>query len=203
MKKIAAVILAAGASKRLGTNKLTLRINGEAVIVKALRPFLSSVVERIILVASKENEDVRECLAGFADNIRIVVNHDSKNGMSTSVRAAIPYVTDTDGVFFHLGDKPFLDPELPARMMMLYGQDSSRIIIPRFEGKTGHPVLMNIKPFIPEIKSLSGDRGLRDIIDNHKENVLFIDGNEGSLFDIDTVEDLNKLRERGYRVEES
>jgi CTP:molybdopterin cytidylyltransferase MocA len=65
----------------------------------------------------------------------------------------------------------------------------------------GHPVLMRCGPYREEIELLGGDKGLREVIEKHSKDVLFIEGDEGILFDIDTEEDLEVLRRRGYRIE--
>jgi CTP:molybdopterin cytidylyltransferase MocA len=62
-------------------------------------------------------------------------------------------------------------------------------------------VLVHIKPYIEEMQSLQGDKGLREIIDNHSKNVLLIEGDEGNLFDIDTEKEINIIKERGYLIE--
>ena len=121
--------------------------------------------------------------------------------MSTSVRASLPFITDEEGVFFHLGDKPFLEKEMIYRMVDIYRENREKIIVPVFNGEKGHPVLMDVSLYSEEIKSLQGDKGLREIIEKHAEDVIFIKGNEGSLFDIDTIEDVERLKERGYIIE--
>ena len=60
---------------------------------------------------------------------------------------------------------------------------------------------MNVNLYSGEIKSLQGDKGLREIIEKHMEDVIFIKGNEGVLFDIDTIEDIERLEERGHIIE--
>ena len=121
--------------------------------------------------------------------------------MSTSVRASLPFITDEEGVFFHLGDKPFLEKEMIYRMIDIYRENREKIIVPVFNGEKGHPVLMDVGLYSEEIKSLQGDKGLREIIEKHTGDVIFIKGNEGSLYDIDTIEDVERLKERGYIIE--
>lgn len=199
MKKLYAVILAAGSSKRLGSNKLTLRINGESVIGKAVSPFASVGIEKIFVVTGVNSQDIKKELAGYP--VEFIENKEHLLGMSTSVRAAFPFIEDAEGVFFHLGDKPFLEKEILYRMADMYRQNQKKTVVPVFQGKKGHPVLIDIKPCETLIKSLSGDKGLREIIEKNGEDVICIEGDEGSLLDIDTEEDVISLRERGYSVE--
>jgi molybdenum cofactor cytidylyltransferase len=121
--------------------------------------------------------------------------------MSTSVKASLPFIADKEGVFFHLGDKPFLEKEIIYRMIDIYRENREKIIVPVFNGEKGHPVLMDAAAYSEEIKSLLGDKGLREIIEKHTADVIFIKGNEGSLHDIDTIDDVERLKERGYIIE--
>ncbi len=199
MKRFSAVILAAGASKRLGFNKLMLKMNGESVIRQAVLPFISAGIGRVIIVTVVQSREIREELRGYA--VEFIENKDCALGMSTSVRASLPFITDEEGVFFHLGDKPFLEKEMLYHMVDIYRENKEKIIVPVFNGEKGHPVLMDVSTYSEEIKSLQGDRGLREIIEKHAEDVIFIKGNEGSLYDIDTIEDVERLKERGHIIE--
>ncbi len=205
MKRIYAVILAAGTSSRLGFNKLTVRIGGKSVIVRAVEPFCSAGIEKILVVTNPDLTEVQKELemAPCSSQVSFVCNENYRQGMSSSVKAALPFIEDCDAVFLHLGDKPFVKRELVSRMLDVYREQQGSIIIPEYGGKKGHPVLMQSRPgIIEEMRLLEGDRGLREIVDKHKENVVFIEGDEGCVLDIDTVETLNVLKRRGYRVEE-
>lgn len=199
MKGLRAVILAAGISKRLGFNKLVLRINGESVIRRATLPFFSIDIERVCVVTGTQSEEIEKELAGYS--VEFIRNHNHMLGMATSVVAAIPFIEGAEGILFHLGDKPFIEKETLFHMIDTYRKNRGKIIVPLFEGTKGHPVLMDVRPYSRDIASLRGDHGLRDIIEKHREDVLFIEGNEGSLFDIDTMEDVVSLKERGYVIE--
>ena len=130
-------------------------------------------------------------------------NPDYLEGMSSSVKAALPYIKGADGVFFHLGDKPFVKLEQVRTMLDLYLGGAGNLVVPRYEGRKGHPVLMNTEPYFSEMESLGGDKGLREIIEKHLEDVVFLDGDEGNVFDIDTIEDIETLKRRGHKIEKS
>ncbi len=201
VKEFGVVVLAAGSSKRLGFNKLTLRINGEPVLRKAVFPFVAAGIDMILVVTGTESRELRDAIAGYP--VEFVKNKDHILGMSTSVRAAMPFIPNRAGIFFHLGDKPFIEKETIDAMMNVYRGNKNKIIIPTFQGEKGHPVLVSSDLCKAEMMSITGDKGLREIIEKHREDVLFIKGNEGSLFDIDTVEDVRQLEERGYVIEKS
>jgi len=199
MTRIHTVILAAGSSKRLGFNKLTLRIDSEPVIRRTAIPFVEAGLGEVIVVAGSDVTPVEAALDGL--NVRVVPNADHMQGMSSSIRSALPWITDATAVFFHLGDKPFVRKELLIAMVGRYRNAGAGIIVPVHDGMKGHPVLVSHGPYREEMGLLSGDKGLREVIEKHSADVLFIEGDEGILFDIDTEEDLKALRRRGYRVE--
>jgi molybdenum cofactor cytidylyltransferase len=202
VKKIYAVILAAGVSRRLGMNKLTVRIDGQTVIRRSVTPFLTEGIEKIFVVASVNREKIERELQGLGP-VEIVDNPHYREGMSSSVKAVLPYIKEADGVFFHLGDKPFVTREQVKAMLHLYLGGGENLLVPRYEGGKGHPVLMTTGLYFSEMENLGGDKGLREIIEKHPEDVVFLDGFEGNVFDIDTIEDIETLKRRGYKIEES
>ena len=208
MEKIYAVILAAGTSSRLGFNKLTLKIDGRSVIQMAVTPFLLPSIKKVFVVTNPDyinlKREVDELKTHNSKLITFACNPDYMQGMSSSIKVVVPFIKDADAVFFQLGDKPFIKKEMVEQMAELYANREKNlfnIIVPVYRGRKGHPVLMDIKPYIKEMQNLEGDKGLREIIDNHSESVLFIDGDEGNIFDIDTEGEIHTLRERGYVIE--
>jgi molybdenum cofactor cytidylyltransferase len=205
MQKIYTVILAAGTSSRLGFNKLAVKIDDQLSIVRAIEPFCVEGIEKIFVVTNPESSGIRQEIENhFASSLSLftfIENSSYRDGMSSSVKAALPFIKDADAVFVHLGDKPFIKRETIRSMLDMHLRDDIRILIPEYNNKKGHPVLVQIRPYLEEMKRLTGDKGLREIIDKHMEDVVFIKGDEGSVFDIDTVETINLLKERGYRIE--
>ena len=199
MTGFCSVILAAGSSRRLGFNKLTLRIDSETVIRRSVRPFVDAGLGNIIVVAGPDLTSIARELSDMA--ITMVRNEDHDAGMSSSIKAAIPWIRGEEAVFFHLGDKPFVPKELLAAMTEAYRTQGKNIILPVCRGEKGHPVLMKVAPYIEEMTGLHGDKGLREVIEKHKEDVLFIETDESVLFDIDTADDIRRLTERGYNIE--
>jgi molybdenum cofactor cytidylyltransferase len=205
MAKIYAIVLAAGTSSRLGFSKLALKIDGETVIGKAVAPFFVEEVEKIFVVTNKDSRTVEKelepLLTAYPELLTVVINPLYKEGMSSSVKVAFPYVKDAEAVFFHLGDKPFVSRENIKDMVRIYEREDKGIIVPVYKGAKGHPVMIRVHPYLEDLRDLSGDTGLREIIEKHLKDVLFIESEESSIFDIDTVDDVEELRRRGYSVE--
>lgn len=199
MKKIYAVILAAGMSNRLGYNKLTLTVNEERVIHRSVRAFSIPEIDRVFVVTGPDIHAIRECVSDLP--VEMILNADYGEGMASSVRAALPFVFDADGVFFHLGDVPLVSQKVIDTMLNEFVKNSGKIIVPSYEGRNGHPVLIDIRSYHHEIGTLHGDRGLKEILERHPEDIFRVRGEVGNILDIDTVDDIRELRERGYRIE--
>jgi len=207
MQKIYTVMLAAGISSRLGYNKLTVKIEGKSVIARALKPFCIEGVEKIFVVVNPQSIDVRREVEKDPElrqfPFTFIENPYYEKGMSTSIKVALPFISDADAAFFHLGDKPFIRRKLIVDMIDMYLKGDAKIIVPVYENKKGHPVIMKINPFIEEVRILTGDKGLREIIDKHMEDVVFIKSDKGSIFDIDTEKSITILNRKGYRIEKN
>jgi molybdenum cofactor cytidylyltransferase len=200
VKKIDAFILAAGSSTRLGRDKLYLRIDGESVIHRAARAFLLDDVRRVMVVAGYEPEKMERELADLP--VQIIRNRSYHEGMSASIKAVLPHLDDAEGALFHLGDKPFITRETVERMVQIFGEKETHLLVPLYGGQKGHPILLDPFFFRHEMAHVSGDEGLRSIIEAHREETVFIEGDEGAILDIDTEEDVKSLVRRGYNVEE-
>ncbi|HAR96257.1 MAG TPA: hypothetical protein DCR97_09900 [Deltaproteobacteria bacterium] len=199
MNSIVAVMLAAGSSTRLGFNKLFLGINGVSVIRKSVQLFMG-VADKIVVVTGFERERIEQELSGLP--VVFAHNADYPQGMSSSVRTALPYVTGSEGALFHLGDKPFVAPATIERVVEAF-RGGSRIVLPLFEGVKGHPVLVRGRLFLEEMAAIEGDIGLRKLVERHGDQVRTVEGDEGCVFDIDSEEDVAELVRRGFTIEKS
>jgi molybdenum cofactor cytidylyltransferase len=197
--QIDTVILAAGSSSRLGFNKLCLRIDGESVIRRTVDRFLELKAGRVFVVTGFE----RERLEGLLHDLPLIFVHNREyaGGMSTSVRAVLPLLAGTSGVFFHLGDKPLIQRETLEVMAEQYRKGDHPIVVPVHRGERGHPVLIDLSRYTAELALLAGDAGLRTIIESHNQDILYVEGDEGALLDLDTEEEIDKVRRRGHTVE--
>jgi molybdenum cofactor cytidylyltransferase len=199
MESIYTVILAAGASKRLGFNKLCIRVNGEAVVRRTARLFMEAGTGEIVVVTGFEREKVEHELKGLS--VMFVHNEHYEDGMSASIRAALPVIRHARLALFHLGDKPFVEAEVIGRVMRAYEAGAGSIVVPVHEGIKGHPVLVDMRRHFRAVAAVEGEGGLRDVIASAASHVCFVEGGEGSLLDLDTSEDIAYLEGRGYSIE--
>ena len=190
-RRIAAVVLAAGRSTRMGgPNKLLAEIAGRPLARIVVEEALASRARPVIVVVGHERAKVENALAGLP--VEVVYNPDFAQGLGTSVRAGIAAVpTEADGAIVCLGDMPQVDAALIDRLIAAFEPDRGALIVmPTVEGRRGNPVLWS-RRFFPELMAIEGDVGARHFIGRYSEAVADVPL-EGSaaLVDVDTPEAL-------------
>lgn len=188
---IAAIVLAAGKSERMGKNKLLLCFNDTTLIASVLDAL--AVADVKVLVLGHEAETVLEALAPRQETVRIVVNQDYRQGMTSSFQKGLRLVRHADAAFLVLGDQPILDESLLAIMVQKLEDDGDALIVsPVYEGKKGHPVLFRGGLF-DEIMSLQPTRTMRDLIHRHEDRLRTVVAPEWTTLDVDTPEDYTRI----------
>jgi len=86
-------------------------------------------------------------------------------------------------------------------MVQQYRKGGHRIVVPVHGGERGHPVLIDLARYTADLGSLTGDAGLRTILENHNQDILYVEGDEGTVLDLDTEEEIDKVRRRGHTIE--
>ncbi|HEX3487077.1 MAG TPA: molybdopterin-binding/glycosyltransferase family 2 protein [Micropepsaceae bacterium] len=191
--RIAALVLAAGLSSRMGSNKLLQEWRGKPLLRWAVEAALASDASPVIVVTGNEAAKVETALKGL--DVRYVHNGDYRSGLASSLKTGIAAVPDSaDGAIVLLGDMPEINASVIDRMIAAFSPaDGRAICIAIHERRRGNPVLWS-RAFFPEIATLSGDEGARRLLAQHEELVCEIDADSGVLRDIDTPEALAALR---------
>ncbi|MDX1580854.1 MAG: molybdopterin-binding/glycosyltransferase family 2 protein, partial [Alphaproteobacteria bacterium] len=139
--RIAAIIMAAGTSSRMGENKLLLKLEGEALIHRVAQAAQASKAEPVIVVTGRDAEEIKaelsECAVSFTHN------PDFADGMAGSLRTGLSAVPDScDGAVVLLGDMPFVTAAHVDKLIAAFDEDEGRsIILPTHEGQWGNPIL--------------------------------------------------------------
>jgi molybdenum cofactor cytidylyltransferase len=194
-KRIAAVVLAAGRSTRMGgPNKLLAEIARRPLVRIVAEEALASRADPVIVVAGHQRAEVEKALAGL--RVRIVHNPDFAEGLGTSLRAGIAAVpADSDAAIVCLGDMPRVDAALLNRLIAAFDPDrGALVVVPTFEGKRGNPVLWS-RRFFPDLMAIEGDVGARRLIGRYSEAVaeVTVEG-KAALIDVDTPEALSGVK---------
>jgi molybdenum cofactor cytidylyltransferase len=200
--RIAAIVLAAGRSTRMGgVNKLLADIEGRAMIDRVVETVLASQAEPVVVVTGHERARVEAALARHASSgrVRLVHNPDFAAGLSTSLHrglAALP--EEADGAAVCLGDMPGIAASVIDRLIAAFDPLEGRAIcLPTWRGKRGNPVLL-ARRFFAELQAIAGDVGARALIGEYPEAVCEVametlTGGEAVLSDVDTPEALAAL----------
>ena len=181
------VILAAGASSRIGMFKPALPIGDTTMIGHCIQG-MSEVCQRIIVVGGNEFGKLRLLVEGLA-NIECVENSSYQKGMFTSVKTGLSRVHG-DRCFVLPADVPLV-PRRVYRHMLTVDKD---VIVPAFHGRHGHPVCLS-KAILPRILSEPDESIFRDILRSIGVHALDVDAEE-ILMDVDTSEDYDLIRQR-------
>ena len=194
-RNVAAVILAAGRSTRMGgPNKLLAELEGKKLVRIAAEQALASKAGEVIVVTGHQAELVEQALSGL--KVRFVRNPDFAGGLASSVKSGISAVSaNADGAVICLGDMPLIDAKLIDRLIEAFAPDRGNlIVVPVADGRRGNPVLWS-RRFFNELMTLDGDIGARHLIAKHGEAVaeVPVDG-ESAFLDIDTPQALESAR---------
>ena len=185
--RIAALLLAAGASRRMGTpNKLVATIAGRPLVRIAAEAALASRAVSLTVVTGHRPADVEAALAGLAFNA--VHNADFADGLSTSLRtgiAALP--ADVDGAVVVLADMPEVTAAMIDRLIAAF--HPGKIVVPTFAGRQGNPVVW-ARRFFPDLMAVEGDTGGRRIIAANRDAVVEVGLGPAVAADVDTPEAL-------------
>ena len=191
--RIAAVILAAGLSSRMGSNKLLAEWRGKPLLRWAVEAALMSDAKPAIVVTGHESAKVEAALRGL--EVRMVRNADYAKGLSASLKAGIRAVPQNcDGALVLLGDMPEINAPLLDRMIAGFSPaDGRAICVAVHEQRRGNPVLF-ARRFFAEIENLAGDVGAKDLVSQHEDLVCEFEAGGAVLRDIDTPDALAELR---------
>lgn len=193
-KTVAAVVLAAGESRRMGaTNKLTVSVEGRPMVARVVDALEKSSVGKIVVVTGYEPERIREALAGR--RVELVHNPDYAEGIASSIRTGIAALgEDADGALMALADMPWVDSEVVNRLVDAFRSAAElSVFVPVFGRKRGNPVLWGSQHF-PELLALSGDVGGKALFHRHSAAICYVDvESPGVNVDVDTPEALQEL----------
>jgi molybdenum cofactor cytidylyltransferase len=188
--KAAAIILAGGASRRMGSPKALLTWGGETFLDRLIGVFQPPCLN-VIAVLGHEPERIRAAATRPAD---FVFNPDHALGQLTSLQCGLRALPpDIDAVFFTPVDYPAISAGTVRTLLHSYtGRELA--VVPRRDGKRGHPVLVAAE-LVPEFLALAPDRSARDVMHRHVDRTLYVDVEDaGTVHDVDDPEAYRALQ---------
>ncbi len=186
---VAAVLLAAGKSRRMGSCKQLLPLGGTTVIGRCLDMLVVAGISEIVVVVSPEGGLVVEAAMEFP--VRIVVNRAAEGDMASSVRAGRDAVSaQASGVIVALCDYPLVASATLENLVRQHAASPDRIVIPTHAGRRGHPLLF--PRFI--LDELTPDQTLRHLVSRYTDRICHVKVDDsGILVDMDTPEDYRRI----------
>ncbi len=206
MKKISALVLAAGESKRMaptfhekalkgksGRHKLLLPFAGKTIVACTVDAILQTEIDEVIVVLGHETEKVRKALQRRP--VQFVYNPAYRSGMASSIHAGLAALApDAGAAMISLADLPLVQSaELNLLISSFLSANEKTIAVPTFAGQRGNPVIFDLR-YRAEMLALRGDVGCKSILARHPEAVLEVEmPTTGILEDVDTVEAYERL----------
>jgi molybdenum cofactor cytidylyltransferase len=210
-----AVVLAAGESRRMGTQKLLLPYGDTTVAGAVVRTACDSRADRVLVVLGADREAVRAAIERKADDgrgasaaeggapdgvptlagsasksVAFTINENYRSGMLSSIQAAFRALpADAEAAVVMLGDQPFLPVRAVDAIVGAYREGGRGIVVPVYGGRRGHPLIVDLK-HRDEVLRLDPAVGLRQLLRAHPEDVREIEVDEAAILrDLDTPAD--------------
>jgi CTP:molybdopterin cytidylyltransferase MocA len=187
--KPAGIILAAGESSRMGTDKALLRLGDSTFLERAVGLFLPRV-EPVIVVLGHHATRIREAM-GAPPGVEFVVNENYAAGQLSSLQTGIQAVpARSPAALVTLVDHPLV---APATLDALLARSGAALVIPRYRNRRGHPVLFS-RMLLDELLALEPPATAKDVVNRHADRAVYLDLEDpGVLRDIDTPDDYRTL----------
>ena len=186
---IAAVVLSAGESSRMGRPKALLPIEGETFIGRIVGSLKRTQVGKILVVLGHNADQLAAAIGALP--VEILINPNYQLGQLSSLQVAVRTLLsdpDCDGMLVHLVDHPYIDASLVDRMIRQFYESKNDIVVPRCRGKRGHPVLFSRRLF-GALLDAPMDQGAKAVVNAHGAATLEMETDEeGITVDIDTPE---------------
>lgn len=200
---IAAIVLAAGASTRMGSPKAALPLGrpGETVLSTGVRALLDAGLPRVVIVAGAHPEAVRDGWPVPDPRVSIVDHADWKSGQLSSLLAGLSAVNgpDLEAVLMTLVDVPLVAPDTIRAVVDAWTETRAPIVRPSRGDEHGHPVLFD-RVLFDELSSADVSVGAKTVVRAHEAQIVNVPvTDEGAFADMDTPEDYERLRRMAVR----
>lgn len=189
---VAGVVLAAGASTRMGHNKLLFELEGETLLRRAVRRGAEAGLDSVIVVLGHEADRAREALAGLA--CQLIVNADYTRGINSSVRAGIRAIPqDAVAAVVVLADMPFVTTSMIATLVKRFRESTAPLVVSDYGGVNAPPALY-ARSLFDELLSMEGEGCGKHVIKRHRNEALSVSWPADALTDLDVPEDYERVK---------
>lgn len=189
---VAGILLAAGTSSRMGSNKLLFELGGESVLRGAAKRALAGGLSPLLVVLGHEAEKARAELDGLACDV--VLNPDYASGINSSLKsgvAALP--ADVMGAMVMLADMPYVTPEMISGLIQRFRTTEAPLVISDYEGVNAPPMLYD-RSLFSELLAMTGEGCGRQVVKRHREEAEILAWPTSALADLDVPDDYERAR---------
>jgi molybdenum cofactor cytidylyltransferase len=185
---VAAILLAAGESRRMGSFKQLLTFGGKTFVECCVDNLLASNAGEVVVVTGHRDADVRAALV--TRPVRFAHNPDYRAGMTSSIKLGVSAISDqAEACLIALSDQPQIGIKVINRLIEVYLTERPLIVLPTYRGRSGHPIVLDLK-LRAEILEIDASQGLRQVVNAHPGKTLAVEvPSQTVLFDFDTPED--------------
>lgn len=189
--RTAAIVLAAGSSRRFGRHKLVVALEGRPLLQHVIDAANASSVDDVVLVLGHRPADVLAAVR--LGRARATVNAAYDEGQSTSLRRGVSAAATSDAVVILLGDQPRVSAHLIDAVLERHRRSGAPAVICAWDGRRSPPTLLH-RSLWPRLEALSGDVGAREILAGcDPVAVVEVTPDLGSLDDVDRPADLERV----------
>lgn len=189
---IAGILLAAGTSSRMGSNKLFFELNGESVLRGAARRALAGGLSPLLVVLGHQPDEARREIDDLP--CRSVLNPLYEQGIRTSLESGVEAVPpDARAAMVLLADMPFVSPSMIAAMIARYRASAAPLVISDYEGVNAPPMLYD-RSLFPELLAMKGEGCGRQVVKDHRGEAEVSSWPAAALADLDVPDDYDRLK---------
>lgn len=193
-RKIGAVVLAAGQSRRMGNPKMLLPWRGSRTVIgQVVSTLLEADIDPVVVVGGANYDRLQSALIGLP--VRLAYNHRfAETEMLVSLQIGLQQLDlTTDAILIVLGDQPTLEIDVVRAVVEAYHRTHPHLVIPSYQMRRGHPWLI-ARGLWQELMALSIDSSLRDFLNKHADDITYVRVESPEILkDMDTPEDYQKL----------
>lgn len=189
--RVAGLLLAAGASTRMGQNKLFLELEGETLLRRVAKCAITADLDPVIVVLGYEAGKAQRELADLS--VQTIVNEDYEKGVNSSVRlgiAAIP--ANVGAAVVMLADMPLVTTQMLAKLLTRYRETVAPLVISLY-GEVNAPPMLYDRSLFMEIQTMEGEGCGRQVVKRHREEAEVVDCPAYALTDVDRPEDYKRM----------
>ena len=189
---VAGVLLAAGTSSRMGSNKMLFELEGESVLRGAARRALAAGVSPLLVVLGHKADRAKQELAGLP--CQVVINPNYEQGINSSLKTGVSAVpAEAQAALVMLADMPFVTPEMLAGLIARYQSSAAPLVISDYEGVNAPPMLYD-RSLFGELLAMTGEGCGRQVVKRHRDEAEVLAWPASALADLDVPEDYERVR---------